>query len=67
MAVILELKDVNKSFGGVQAVKDMSFKIESGELAGLIVQTEPVRLQYSIWLQESIPSQAEIWNSRAEI
>ena len=36
MAVILELKDVNKSFGGVQAVKDMSFKIESGELAGLI-------------------------------
>lgn len=36
MATILELKDVNKTFGGVQAVKDMTFKIESGELAGLI-------------------------------
>lgn len=36
MSTILELKDVNKSFGGVQAVKDMSFVIETGELAGLI-------------------------------
>lgn len=36
MAALLELKEVNKAFGGVQAVKDMSFKIEVGELAGLI-------------------------------
>jgi len=36
MSAILELKNVNKSFGGVQAVRDMSFKIEAGELAGLI-------------------------------
>ncbi|MCE5201032.1 MAG: ABC transporter ATP-binding protein [Synergistaceae bacterium] len=36
MAAILELKNVNKAFGGVQAVKDMTFKIETGELAGLI-------------------------------
>ncbi len=36
MSAILELKDVNKSFGGVQAVKDISFVIETGELAGLI-------------------------------
>ncbi|NLD05568.1 MAG: ABC transporter ATP-binding protein [Synergistaceae bacterium] len=36
MSVILELKDVNKSFGGVQAVQDMSLVIETGELAGLI-------------------------------
>jgi len=36
MSVMLELKGVNKSFGGVQAVKDMSFVIEKGELAGLI-------------------------------
>ncbi len=36
MSAILELKEVNKSFGGVQAVKDMSFVIETGELAGLI-------------------------------
>lgn len=36
MSPILELRNVNKSFGGVQAVKDMSFVIKTGELAGLI-------------------------------
>lgn len=36
MSALLELKEVNKSFGGVQAVRDMSFTIERGELAGLI-------------------------------
>ncbi|MCL2767692.1 MAG: ABC transporter ATP-binding protein [Synergistaceae bacterium] len=36
MSVLLELKNVNKSFGGVQAVKDMSFVLEEGELAGLM-------------------------------
>ncbi len=35
-APVLELKDVNKAFGGVQAVRDMSFVIQKGELAGLI-------------------------------
>ena len=33
---VLELKGVNKLFGGVQAVSDMSFVIRRGELAGLI-------------------------------
>lgn len=36
MTVMLELKNVSKSFGGIQAVSDMSFKIGRGELAGLI-------------------------------
>lgn len=36
MSAILQLKGVNKAFGGVQAVKDMSFVIEKGELSGLI-------------------------------
>ena len=36
MSALLELKEVNKSFGGVQAVRDMSFVINKGELAGLI-------------------------------
>ncbi|KEJ93406.1 ABC transporter ATP-binding protein [Synergistes jonesii] len=35
-APLLELKEVNKRFGGVQAVKDMTFTVERGELAGLI-------------------------------
>ena len=34
MSALLELKDVNKAFGGVQAVRDMSFVINKGELAG---------------------------------
>ena len=33
---LLELKAVNKAFGGVQAVKDMSFAVHTGELAALI-------------------------------
>ncbi len=41
MAAVLELKSVNKAFGGVQAVKDMTFSIEKGELAGLIGPNGP--------------------------
>lgn len=33
---VLELSSVDKNFGGVQAVKNMSFRIEQGELAALI-------------------------------
>ncbi|MDR3255136.1 MAG: ABC transporter ATP-binding protein [Synergistaceae bacterium] len=36
MGVLLELKNVMKSFGGIQAVSDMSFVVHAGELAGLI-------------------------------
>ncbi|WP_270470782.1 ABC transporter ATP-binding protein [Cloacibacillus porcorum] len=36
MSTVVELKNVNKAFGGVQAVHDMSFVINRGELAGLI-------------------------------
>lgn len=36
MTALLELKRINKTFGGVQAVKDMSFSIQEGELAGMI-------------------------------
>ncbi|MBN1333555.1 MAG: ABC transporter ATP-binding protein [Synergistales bacterium] len=34
--MILELESINKFFGGVHAVRDMSFSIQKGELAGLI-------------------------------
>ncbi len=33
---VLQLDEVNKFFGGVHAVSDMSFNLEHGELAGLI-------------------------------
>lgn len=36
MTPMLSLKDAAKSFGGIHAVRDMSFSIETGELAGLI-------------------------------
>lgn len=36
MSALLELKNVTKTFGGIQAVKEMSFGIGKGELAGLI-------------------------------
>ena len=36
MSALMELKNVSKSFGGIQAVSDMSFSVQPGELAGLI-------------------------------
>ena len=36
MGALLEVKGMNKFFGGVQAVADMSFSMERGELMGLI-------------------------------
>jgi branched-chain amino acid transport system ATP-binding protein len=35
-AEIIRLKELNKSFGGVQAVRDMNFSINKGELVALI-------------------------------
>jgi len=34
--VILEIKDFNKAFGGLRAVKDLSFELEKGEILGII-------------------------------
>lgn len=36
MAVTLEVSNLNKSFGGIQAVKDCSFAIEEGSITSLI-------------------------------
>ena len=36
MNAVLELNGVGKTFGGVQAVRDMTFALQEGELAGLI-------------------------------
>ena len=36
MSVLLEVRGVTKSFGGLQALKDCSFDVEEGLIAGLI-------------------------------
>ena len=36
MTALLELKNVSKRFGGVQAVSDLSFEVREGEILGLI-------------------------------
>ena len=36
MPPILELKNLNKRFGGIVAVKDFDLRIEKGEIIGLI-------------------------------
>jgi branched-chain amino acid transport system ATP-binding protein len=33
---LLEVKNISKNFGGVTAVKDVSFSLEQGEIVGLI-------------------------------
>ena len=33
---ILEIQGLSKNFGGVAALKDLSFAIEAGEIVGLI-------------------------------
>ena len=34
--ILLELKDINKKFGGVQALTSVSLTIQAGEIYGLI-------------------------------
>jgi branched-chain amino acid transport system ATP-binding protein len=36
MSALLEVEKVSKRFGGLQAVKDMSFEVREGEIVGLI-------------------------------
>ena len=36
MSTVLEVRDVAKSFGGMQAVSGVSFEVEEGEILGII-------------------------------
>lgn len=36
MATILQVEELNKTFGGLQAVRDVSFSVEEGDIVGLI-------------------------------
>jgi len=36
MSAILELKGVSKRFGGVQALRDVTFSVEEGHIHGLV-------------------------------
>ena len=43
---ILEVKNVSKSFGGVQANVDISVSVEQGSIVGLIGPMAPVKQLY---------------------
>ena len=36
MTALLEVRDIEKSFGGVQAVRGVSFDVREGEILGVI-------------------------------
>ncbi len=36
MSTVLEVEGIAKAFGGVQAVKDVSFRVSAGEMLALI-------------------------------
>jgi putative multiple sugar transport system ATP-binding protein len=36
MAAMLEMRGVSKSFAGVQALRDVSFTVEAGEIHALV-------------------------------
>src|SRR5208283_4942430 len=36
MATVLEVRDLNKAFSGLRVIRDLSFKVEEGELSSII-------------------------------
>ena len=36
MSVVLNVQGISKSFGGIHAVRDVSFEVRKGEMLGLI-------------------------------
>ena len=60
---ILRLEKVNKSFGGVHAVKDISMTIAKGELTAIIGPNGPARLLYLILSQVYIKYLPAIFSS----
>ena len=57
--MILELKKISKSFGGVKAINETSFSVSEGEIFASLVQMVRVRRRFLILLQEIISQQAE--------
>lgn len=45
---LLEVKNLHKNFGKLQAVSGLSFTVNKGEIHGLIQLTEPERRRYLI-------------------
>ncbi len=47
MKNLIEVSHVSKSYGKVQALRDVSFSVKQGELFGLIGPTEPEKVPCS--------------------
>lgn len=46
---IVVVKEVGKNYGTVEALKEVSFVVERGEIFGLIGLMVPVRVPYSVF------------------
>jgi len=48
VSALLDIVGVSKRFGGLTAVKDVSFKVEAGQICSLMGRTAPARRHSSI-------------------
>ena len=61
MSTVLEVRDVAKSFGGVHAVRGVSFEVRKGEILGLIGPNGSGKSTlFNCILGQSLPSRGEV-------
>ena len=49
---LLEIKNVKKNFGGVEVLKDISLKVDKGEVLGIIGHPVPENLHFFVVQQD---------------
>lgn len=49
---LLEIKNVKKNFGGVEVLKDISLKVDKGEVLGIIGPSVPENLHFFVAQQD---------------
>ncbi len=54
---MIEVENLTKYYGRMAAIKDVSFRVESGEIVGFLAQTAQARLRPCEFLRASPPHQ----------